>query len=131
MRLYPCATDFLAGLVVTLLLIGGARVVAAPTAPSTSALTAEEAIACIRTAVAAQTGLVKEVEGDDDKGTRLCAVKSVDEAGKRQTLHVDVQTNAVVKATEEAHGGGPGRDVLARRCADRRQGRCAHAAPPC
>jgi len=72
--------------------------VAHPTGPSTSALTAEEAIACIRTAVAAQAGLVKEVEGDDEKGQRRCEVKIVDETGKRHKLHVDVQTNQVAKA---------------------------------
>jgi hypothetical protein len=98
MRLHPCATDLLAGLVVTLLLTGGGRAVAAPTGQSTSALTADEAIACIRTAVTAQPGLVKEVEGDDEKGKRLCEVKIVDETGKRHKLHVDVQTNQVVKA---------------------------------
>ena len=98
MRLHPCATGLLAGLVVTLLFTGGARVVAAPPGQSASALTAEEAIACIRTAVAAQAGFVKEVEGDDKKGKRLCEVKIVDETGKRHKLQVDVQTNQVVKA---------------------------------
>jgi hypothetical protein len=98
MRLHLGATDLLAGLVVTLLLTGGARAVAAPTGPSPSALTAEEAIACIRTAVAARAGLVKEVEGDDEQGKRLCEVKIVDETGKRHKLQVDVQTNQVVKA---------------------------------
>jgi hypothetical protein len=90
------ATDLLAGLVVTLLLTGGHALAATP-AQSPSALTADEAIACIRTAVAAQAGLVKEVEGDDKKGQRLCEVKIVDETGKRHKLHVDVQTNQVVK----------------------------------
>jgi hypothetical protein len=58
--------------------------VAAPAGPPAEALTVDEAIACIRTAVAAQAGWVKEVEGDDD-------------GEKRHTLHVDVQTNQVVK----------------------------------
>ena len=98
MRLHLCATGLLAGIVVTLLLTGGGRAVAAPTGQSTSALTTEEAIACIRTAVAAQAGLVKVVEGEDKKGKRLCEVKIVDETGKRHKLQVDVQTNQVVKA---------------------------------
>jgi hypothetical protein len=42
--------------------------------------------------------LVKGVEGDDEKGKRLCEVKIVDETGKRQKLHVNVQINQVVKA---------------------------------
>jgi uncharacterized membrane protein YkoI len=98
MRLHRCATDLLAGLVVTLLLTGGGHAVAAATGPATSALTSEEAIACIRTAVAAQAGRVKEIEGDEKKGIRVCEVKIVDETGKRHKLHVDVQTNQVVKA---------------------------------
>jgi hypothetical protein len=98
MRFHRGATDLLAGLVVTLLLTGGVRAVAAPTGPSASALTTDEAIACIRTAVAAQAGWVKGVEGEDKKGQRLCEVKIVDEAGKRHTLQVDVQTQQVVKA---------------------------------
>jgi 2-phospho-L-lactate transferase/gluconeogenesis factor (CofD/UPF0052 family) len=97
MRLLPRATDLLAGLVITLLLTGG-HALAAPPGQPTSALTADEAIACIRSVVAAQAGLVKEVEGDDEKGKRLCEVKIVDETGKRHKLHVDVQTNQVVKA---------------------------------
>ena len=72
MKRQLCATDLLAGLVVTVLLTGGARAMAAPTAPSAAALTAEEAIACIRTAVTAQAGWVKEVEGDEEKGQRRC-----------------------------------------------------------
>ena len=98
MRCQLCATDLLAGLVVTLLLIGGGHAMAASTGPSRSALTTDEAIACIRTAVAAQAGWVKGVEGEDKKGQRLCEVKIVDEAGKRHKLQIDVQTNQVVKA---------------------------------
>ncbi len=70
---------------------------AAVAAPTGSALTTDEAIACIRTAVAAQAGLVKGVEGEDKQGKRLCEVKIVDETGKRHKLQVDVQTNQVVK----------------------------------
>ena len=68
MRFHLCGTDLLAGLVVTLLLIGGGHAMAASTGPSRSALTTDEAIACIRTAVAAQAGLVKGVEGEDKQG---------------------------------------------------------------
>jgi hypothetical protein len=71
---------------------------AASPGPPPEALTADEAIACIRTAVAAQAGWIKDVEGDKDGGKRLCEVELVDETGKRHKLHVDVQTNQVVKA---------------------------------
>jgi hypothetical protein len=91
------ATDLLAGLAVILVLTeGGYAVAASPRQPS-SALTAEEAMACIRTAVATQTGLVKEVEGEEKKGQRLCEVEIVDATGKRHKLYVDVATNQVVQ----------------------------------
>ena len=65
---------------------------------NTQALAADHVIACIRTAVAAQPGLVKEVEAEYEQGKWLCEVKLVDEAGKRHKLHVDVATSEVVKA---------------------------------
>jgi hypothetical protein len=97
MKRHHSASDLLAGLALTLLLTGGGHAVAASSEQSTSALTADEAIACIRTAVAAQAGRVREVEGDEDGGKRLCEVKIVDETGKRHKVHVDLQTNQVVK----------------------------------
>jgi uncharacterized membrane protein YkoI len=97
MRRLPYATDLLAGLVITLLLTGGGRAVATSTDQRISALTAEEAITCIQTAVATQAGLVKEVEGDDEGGKRVCEVKIVDAMGKRHKLYIDVHTNQVVK----------------------------------
>ena len=97
MRPLQRATNLLAGLGVMLLLTGG-HALAASSSKQTSALTTDEAIACIRSAAAAQTGLVKGVEGNDEKGKRLCKVQIVDETGKRHKLQVDVQTNQVVKA---------------------------------
>jgi len=96
MRPLQRATNLLGGFVVMLLLTGG-HALAASSGKHTSALTTDEAIACIRTAAAAQTGLVKGIEGDDEKGKRLCKVKIVDETGTRHKLQVDVQTNQVVK----------------------------------
>lgn len=97
MNVHHNATNFLVDLVVTLLLASGGLAIATAQSPPKEALTAAEAIACIQTAVAAQAGFVKEVEGDDDGGKRLCEVQIVDETGKRHKLHIDVQTNQVVK----------------------------------
>ena len=97
MRPLQRATNLLAGLGVMLLLTGG-HTLAASSGKQTSALTTDEAIACLRSAAAAQTGLVKGVEGDAEKGHRLCKVQIVDETGKRHKLQVDVQTQQVVKA---------------------------------
>jgi hypothetical protein len=92
------AADRLAGLALILLLLGGGLAGAASSDPPPEALTAGEAIACLRTAVATQAGLIKDVEGDQEGGKRLCEVELVDDTGKRHTLHIDVQTNQIVKA---------------------------------
>jgi hypothetical protein len=97
MQKMPTATHLLAALVITGLLAGGVCTMATAQGQPKEALTADEAITCIRTAMAAQPGFIKEVEGDEDGGKRLCEVKIVDEAGKRHKLHIDLQTNQVVK----------------------------------
>ena len=88
----------LVGLCALLLLTAGGMVGVAHAEKHTEALAADHVIACIRTAVAAQPGLVKEVEAEYERGQWLCEVKLVDDAGKRHKLQVDVATNQVVKA---------------------------------
>lgn len=97
MRPLHGATRMLAGLCTTLLLTSGSMMVAHAD-KTTPALAADHVIACIKTAVAAQAGLVKAVEVEYQGTQWLCEVKLVDEAGKRHKLHVDVTTNQVVKA---------------------------------
>jgi hypothetical protein len=96
MRPLQCAKNILAGLFATLrLTVGG--LVAAHAAQTTSALTADQAIACIRTAVAAQAGMVTKMEVEHKRGQRLCEARIVDETGKRHKLQVDTNTNRVVE----------------------------------
>jgi uncharacterized membrane protein YkoI len=97
MRHLQGVSNKLVGLLAVLLLTVGGLVVA-EAEKNTEALAADHMIACIRTAVAAQPGLVKEVEAEYERGQWLCEVKLVDEAGKRHKLHIDVATNQVVKA---------------------------------
>jgi acetylornithine deacetylase/succinyl-diaminopimelate desuccinylase-like protein len=80
------------------LLITGGLLSTAYANRSTSGLAADHVIACIKTAVAAQAGLIKDVEVEDERGQWRCEVKLIDKAGTRHTLHVDVATNQVVKA---------------------------------
>ena len=84
--------------VCALLLLTAGGLVVAQADKNTETLAADHVIACIRTAVASQPGLVHEVEAEYERGQWLCEVKLVDDAGKRHTLHVDVATNQVVKA---------------------------------
>jgi hypothetical protein len=85
------------GLFVVLLLTEGGMATAVHAGKTSEALAADHVIACIRTAVAAQPGLVREVEVEYEGTQWLCEVKLVDEMGKRHKLHVDVATNQVVK----------------------------------
>jgi uncharacterized membrane protein YkoI len=95
LRLY--ATNLLAGLALTLLCSGGQAIAASSNQP-TEALTSDEAIACIQTVMKTQAGVIREVEGDEEDGKRVCEVKIVDEAGKRHKFHVDVQANEIMKS---------------------------------
>jgi uncharacterized membrane protein YkoI len=66
-------------------------------AKSPTALTADQATACIQAAVTAQAGMVKYVDVKEKGGTRLCRVGIVDPNGNKHTLQVDVMTNRVVQ----------------------------------
>jgi hypothetical protein len=65
------------------------------------ALAADHVIACVRTAAAAQAGLVREVDVKYKRGQWLCEVELVDEAGQQHELSVDVTTNQVVTAERD------------------------------
>jgi uncharacterized membrane protein YkoI len=97
MRHLQGVSNKLVGLLTVLLLTVGGLVVA-QAAKNTEALAADHMMACIRTAVAAQPVLVKDVEAEYERGQWLCEVTLVDDAGTRHKLHVDVATNQVVKA---------------------------------
>jgi uncharacterized membrane protein YkoI len=97
MRRLQGTTAMRVGLCTLLLLTAGGMMVAHAD-KNAQALAADQVITCIRTAVAAQPGLVKEVEAEYERGQWLCEVKLVDDAGKRHKLHIDVATNQVVKA---------------------------------
>lgn len=65
------------------------------------ALAADHVIACIRTASAAQTGLVREVDVKHKRGQWLCEVELVDDTGQKYELTVDVTTNQVIKTERD------------------------------
>jgi hypothetical protein len=96
MRHLRSASNRLVGFLAVLLLTAGGMVGGHAGEPP-KALAADHVIACIQAAVAAQAGLVKEVEVEYEGAQWLCEVKLVDETGKRHKLHVDVATNQVVK----------------------------------
>ena len=101
MRHLQRAKIMLAGLLVTLLLTAGSMAGVAHAGKTPPALAADHVIACIRTAVAAQAGLVKEAEVKYKRGQWLCEVEIVDDTGQKYELQVDVSTNSVVKAERD------------------------------
>jgi uncharacterized membrane protein YkoI len=101
MRSLHCAKALLVGVCATLLLTAGSMVDAAHADKTTQALAADHVIACIRTAVAAQVGLVKDVEVEYKRGQWFCEVDIVDDTGQKYELSVDVTTNQVVKAERD------------------------------
>jgi uncharacterized membrane protein YkoI len=84
-----------------LLLIGGGMTVGAHASDRTSGLTADQLMGCIQAALAAQAGLIKEVEVDEKRGQRLCEVEIIAEDGQGYELHVDVARNQVVKVERD------------------------------
>jgi uncharacterized membrane protein YkoI len=101
MRHHRGAGGILAGILAMLLFATGGMAVVAHARDAKSALTADQAIACIRTAVAARTGLVKKVEVEEEDGKQLCEIKIIAETGQKYELHVDLDTNTVVKTEED------------------------------
>ena len=65
------------------------------------ALAADHVIACIRTASAAQAGLVREVDVKHKRGQWLCEVELVDDTGQKYEVTVDVTANQVIKTERD------------------------------
>lgn len=63
-------------------------------------VSAEQAIACIKAAVAERQGRVKELEIDVERGRTICEVEVIDANGRKFEVHVDVAANKVVKVDD-------------------------------
>jgi uncharacterized membrane protein YkoI len=59
-------------------------------------ITSEQAITCIRTAIASHPGRVESLDVDIKSGKVLCEVEIAGENGRNTELHVDVSSNQVV-----------------------------------
>jgi uncharacterized membrane protein YkoI len=101
MSIHQHAERVLAGVVAVIMATGGGLTVSAQMTSRHTTITAEQAIACIRTAGTAKPGLVKEVEAEDEKGSRLCEVEIVAENGQEYKVYVDVNTDKVVEIKED------------------------------
>jgi uncharacterized membrane protein YkoI len=101
MSIHTRAKRVLAGVLAMVMPTVGGLTVSAQMTSRHPTITAEQAMACIRTAGAAKPGLVKEVEAEDKKGGRLCEVEIVAENGQEYKVYVDVSTDKVVRIKED------------------------------
>jgi uncharacterized membrane protein YkoI len=63
-------------------------------------VTAEQAIACIKTALAARQGRLKDLEIEVKSGKTMCEVEIVDTNGRKVEVHVDVAANTVTRVED-------------------------------
>jgi uncharacterized membrane protein YkoI len=101
MRIQIHVRRLFAGVLAAMLSMAGGLAVSAQITSRHPTITAEQAIACVKTASAAKPGLLREVEVDDEKGTRLCEVKIVAENGQEYEVYVDVAADKVVRIKED------------------------------
>lgn len=70
------------------------------------AIPAEQAIACIRTAIAVKPGDVQMVEAENEEGKTICEVKILSQDGETYEIEVDVTTNTVIEVEVDDDGEG-------------------------
>lgn len=63
-------------------------------------ITADQAVSCIKLAVAARAGNVRELEVDVENNRTLCEVEVVDSKGKKSEVYVDVAANKVLRVED-------------------------------
>ena len=68
---------------------------------SGAAISADQVIACIRTAVAAKPGDVRAMEAENEGGKVICEVEVVAQDGKTYEVEVDVASNTATEVEEE------------------------------
>ena len=64
-------------------------------------ITADEAVACIRTAAAAKAGRVRELDVKIENGAKICQVEIAADDRRKYEVHVDVVTNKVLRVEDD------------------------------
>jgi hypothetical protein len=93
----------LACLIAITLSTGGFRVTAEESGDQDTqmAVSADQMIASIKTAITAKPGKVREVEVQKEGDKTICEVEILGEDGKAYDVMVDVATNTVIKVEED------------------------------
>jgi uncharacterized membrane protein YkoI len=68
---------------------------------SRAAVSADQAIACVRTAVTAKAGDVRSMEVDNEDGKLICEMEILAQDGKSYEVEVDVASNTVTDVEED------------------------------
>ena len=68
---------------------------------SKASLSADQAVACVRTAAASKPGNVRAMEAEVEGGKVVCEVEILAPDGKTYEVVVDVTSNAVVEVEED------------------------------
>ena len=68
---------------------------------SKAALSADQVIVCIKTAVAAKPGNVRAMEAESEDGKIICEVEVLAQDGKTYEVEVDVASNTVIEVEED------------------------------
>ena len=63
-------------------------------------LTAEQAVACIKSAVAAKAGNVRELEAKVESNKTVCEVEIIASDGKKFEIYVDVASGKVLRVEQ-------------------------------
>jgi uncharacterized membrane protein YkoI len=66
-----------------------------------AAITAEQTIESIKTAIAAKPGKVQDVDVKNEGGKTICEVEILGQDGKAYDVKVDIATNKVIKVEED------------------------------
>lgn len=66
-----------------------------------AAISADQAIACVRTAVAAKPGDVRAMETENEGGKVICEIEVLAQDGKTYEVEVDVESNTVTEVEED------------------------------
>lgn len=72
----------------------------ADTAKAPKHLTTDQAVSCIKLAVAARAGNVRELEVDVENNRTICEVEVIDSKGKKFEVYVDVAANKVLRVDD-------------------------------
>ena len=87
-------------LIVAIVAAGSTAAWAADKSRAPKELTGEQAIACIKHALSAKAGSLRELEVKIENSRTVCEVEVIDASGKKFEVYVDVAANKVLRVDD-------------------------------